>query len=328
MTLPPKLEKLLENWPAKIISLIAAILVYAFYQVSSLDTRYLVVPLEVREGAGMICTDISESSIKVAIRGAITDINTIEAKDFKAFVDMGRYMDEGKSFAPVQLDLSDNVRIMKDIEIKLEPETIEVTIEKELAEYIPVNLNYAGGAAHGYEIVSIKAKPSHIRVRGPGSLVDKLSVMETDEILLDELNQNVVFETELREINDQIIIDHEGPVSVEVTVEPSQMKRELDDLPITVYPAKGNLITEVAREKATLTITGNELDVEKYNPPVNFVFADCSRILESGEYDIPVQYSKSSKFTVESLYPATIHVTITEIPVEEEIEEEFEEIEE
>ncbi len=317
MTLPPKLEKLLENWPVKIVSLIAAIFVYAFYQISSLETRSILVPLEVRESTGMICTDVSEQSIRLQVRGNVTDINTIEAKDFIAYADMGRYINEGSQVVPVKLDLSENVRIMKDIEIKIQPETVEVTLEKKLVSYIPVDLKYAGGTTHGYEIASIKTSPSMIKVSGPGSLVESLESIETDVILFDGLAQNTVVEANLREINEQLTQEHEGPVIVEVTVVPSKMKRVLTNLPIALYPAGDNFEIEMEKKTATLTISGNELDVEKYTPPANLIFADCSQITESGEYDIPVQYASSARFTIETLLPETVHVIVTEKPKEE-----------
>lgn len=320
MTLPPKLEKLLENWPAKIVSLIAAILVYAFYQVSSLETRSIVVPLEVRESSGMVCTDVSEQSIRIQIRGNVTEINTLEPKDFTAFADMGRFMNEGSEIVPVKLEYSDNVRIMKDIEIKIQPETVEVTLEKELVSYIPIELKYAGGTAHGYEIESMKTTPSMVKVTGPANLVESLDSIETDVILLDELTQSTVVEAGLRGINEQLTQEHEGPVTVEVRVVPSKMKRVLTNLPVSLYPAGDAFITEMEKKTATLTISGNELDVEKYTPPVKLVYADCSKITESGEYDIPLQYEKNAKFNIEALLPETVHVIITE-KLEEEIPE-------
>lgn len=317
MTLPPKLEKLIENWPAKIISLVAAILVYAFYQISTLQTRFFVVPLEVRQDSGMVSTGLSENSIRVSVRGNITEIATLEAKDLSAFTDMSRFMSEGTVTVPVQLDLSDNVRIMKDVEIKIQPETVDVTLEKEMAEYKPVKLNYAGGAMHGYEITDIKAIPSLIKVKGPRSLVESLDVLDTDVVLIDEVYTDVSLDTELLQVNSNLICEHEGQVRVEVTVVPSKMKRTLQNLPVSIVSVNENLSVEVEKKNASCSISGNELDVEKFTPQKGFIYADCSDITEPGEYDIPLQNKVIYQLNVESVMPETIHVTVTEIPVEE-----------
>lgn len=323
MTLPPKLEKLLENWPAKIISLVAAILVYAFYQISTLQTRFFVVPLEVRQDSGMVSTEISEDSIRISVRGDMTEIATLEAKDFSAFTDMSRYMSEGTVTVPVQLDLSDNARIMKDVEIKLQPETVDITLEKEVSEYIPVKLNYAGEAMHGYEITEIKAVPSLIKITGPRSLVEELEELDTDVVLVDEVYTDVSLDAELLQVNSKLTCWHEGPVRVEVNVVPSKMKRTLMNLPVTLVSVNENLSIEFDKKYASCSISGNELDVEKYNPQNGFIYADCSGITEPGEYDIPLQNKEIYQFNVESVMPETIHVTVTEIPVEEteEVEE-------
>lgn len=325
MTLPPKLEKLLENWPAKIVSLIAAILVYAFYQISSLETRIMVVPLEIEQEEGLISTSVSESSIRIAIRGNASEITALENKDIKAYADLSPYVQEGKVNVPVRLEYSDSIRMMKDVEIKPQPETVEVTLEKEMVSYIPVKINYTGGPAHGYELEQVTVSPSFIKVKGPKTLVNGLDGIDTDVVLFDELKHNVTVSTEIFALNSQLIAEHEGPVSITATVVPSRMTRKLSDVPVKIISAGQNLEIEAADVYASLIITGNELDVEKYVPSSGLIFADCSSITESGEYDIPVQYSKTSIFTIDSLLPETIHVIVTEIPVEEEITEEVEE---
>ena len=316
MTLPPKLEKLLDNWPAKIISLVAAILVYAFYQVSTLETRFFVLPVEIKQDSGMVSTHVSETSVKISVRGNMTDITTLETKDFKAYVDMSRYVNEGTVVVPVQLDLSDNVRIMKDIEIKLQPETIEVALEKELAAYIPVQLSYAGGTAHGYEIESIKTYPSMIKVRGPESILDSVNELNTDVLLFEDLHVSSSYETELLPINSMLACEHEGPVKVEVTVVPSQLKRNYSNLQIKLIPAPENLMAEFVQVPVTCLVSGNELDVERFIPSDDFIYADCSRITEPGEYDIPLKTKNMYQVNVDSMEPESVHVVVTEKPEE------------
>lgn len=322
MTLPPKLEKMLENWPAKIISLVAAILVYAFYQISTLETRYFVVPLEINKDSGMIPVECSEASVRVSVRGNISEINTMETKDFRAFADMSRFVNEGSVVVPVQLELSDNLRILNDLEIKIQPETVEIKLEKELSAYIPVKLDYAGGTAHGYEIASVDVVPSMIKIRGPRSIVDSLEELDTDAIFFDSLYSDAVYETDLLEINSQLECEHEGPVTVEVSVVPTQMQRNLSNLAVKIIAGPENLIFESDKISASCSVSGNELDVERFSPANGFLYVDCSKITEPGEYDIPVKVKNVYQVTVDSVEPETVHVTVTEKPEEIIAEEE------
>ncbi|MBQ0166055.1 MAG: hypothetical protein KBT02_02965 [Treponema sp.] len=312
MTLPPKLEKLLENWPVKIVSLVAAILVYAFYQISTLETRYFIVPLEITKSAGMVSTNVSETAVRVSIRGEQTQITSLETKDFTAYADLSRIVNEGTENIPIQLKLSDSVRIMKDVEIRIEPETVSVTLEKELIDYLPVKINYSGGTAHGYEIESMKAVPPLIKVTGPESLVENIKSLDTDVILVEDISQTMDYETMLLEQNSELRIDYSDPIHITISVIPSQMTRNLSNVAIESYPAAENLMTEFDTDTAACTIMGNQLDVESFSPRKGFLYIDCSEISEPGEYDVPVQSRKYNWMNVDSIVPETIHVIVTE----------------
>ena len=47
------LDKILDNWPAKVICLIIAIFLYFFHQASLIDSKTFVVPLQIIEN-GMV----------------------------------------------------------------------------------------------------------------------------------------------------------------------------------------------------------------------------------------------------------------------------------
>ena len=50
MSLDSKISKLLENWPAKVISLVMAIFIMFLYNLTRLEQRVIIVPLNISEG--------------------------------------------------------------------------------------------------------------------------------------------------------------------------------------------------------------------------------------------------------------------------------------
>ena len=55
MMLPQKLRHLLDDWPAKVVSLVAAILIYVFYQINILETKNIAIPLCFYNGKKCSC---------------------------------------------------------------------------------------------------------------------------------------------------------------------------------------------------------------------------------------------------------------------------------
>ena len=48
------LDKILDKWPAKVICLVIAIFLYFFHQASLIDSRTVVVPLEIIENGNQV----------------------------------------------------------------------------------------------------------------------------------------------------------------------------------------------------------------------------------------------------------------------------------
>jgi hypothetical protein len=69
MNLDSRISKLLENWPAKVISLVVAIFIMFLYNLTRLDQRLITVPLNISEGRSYVPATEYPKTVRVTIRG-------------------------------------------------------------------------------------------------------------------------------------------------------------------------------------------------------------------------------------------------------------------
>ena len=67
MTLSQRLEKIKENWVAIVISLLAAISLYFFYQINQLESINLSIPLTVESEGNLLVVGKVPENIKITI---------------------------------------------------------------------------------------------------------------------------------------------------------------------------------------------------------------------------------------------------------------------
>ncbi len=73
------IDKLLNNWLAKVVSLFIAILLYIFYNASQIDKKTFVVPLKIEENGIVMHVGSVPNYITVVVRTNDTIMNMINS---------------------------------------------------------------------------------------------------------------------------------------------------------------------------------------------------------------------------------------------------------
>ena len=84
MTLSQKLEKLREDWIVIVLSLLAAVFLYVFYQIAQMDTTTFSVPISVESNGNLLLVKEIPSRVKITVKGKTEDISRLTEKDFSA----------------------------------------------------------------------------------------------------------------------------------------------------------------------------------------------------------------------------------------------------
>ncbi|MGH0054367.1 MAG: hypothetical protein ACQ5SW_13330 [Sphaerochaetaceae bacterium] len=109
MKLNKYLQGILHNWPAKVLSLVFAVLVYTFIQFSTMGARVVSIPIEVQLPLSFEAESLVPSSIEVSIQGNEDIIYLINPEAIEASLDFSSVKETGIATAPVVLTYEEEV---------------------------------------------------------------------------------------------------------------------------------------------------------------------------------------------------------------------------
>jgi len=212
------LDKILEKWPVKVISLITAIIITVFYRMSTLETRSFSVPLKLETNNLFVPSSSFIDTVRVSLRGEADSIHLIPEKDIEAFIDLNKFSSEGSYSIPVQIRKKDSALEIEPLEIKVMPAEIPVTLEQKIVRNIPVYPVFRGTIAHGYELTSQSIIPGSVTAEGPRSILENQHDFLTETIDLEgrygnfSIFINIINENPLVVIHGNKMLEYRGTI--------------------------------------------------------------------------------------------------------------------
>ncbi|WP_320123577.1 hypothetical protein [uncultured Sphaerochaeta sp.] len=122
MKLNKYLQGVLYNWPAKVLSLVFAVLVYAFIQFSTMGARVVSIPIEVHLPTSLEAESLVPASIEVSIQGNEDIIYLINPESIEASLDFSSVDVAGIATAPVVLRYEEDVFESAGIALQSDPQ--------------------------------------------------------------------------------------------------------------------------------------------------------------------------------------------------------------
>lgn len=180
----PDLNKLLEHWPAKVLALAAAILLFLFNRFDSLQTRTFTVPLRLVTDTSLLPAQDFNHRVKVTIRGADEIVSQVNEADLEALVDFSSYQKEGTFREPVQVNRKGNAAESTALEVSVDPLVLDLALESKIVKSVPVHPDFVGQPGRNYELSGFQVAPSVVTVEGPRSLLSQLTAVNTEPIEL------------------------------------------------------------------------------------------------------------------------------------------------
>ncbi|WP_461248288.1 CdaR family protein [Treponema sp. R6D11] len=211
--------KITEKWPVKVLSLAAAIIIAIFYRMNSLETRFFTVPLLIESSDSLSPANSFPRSVKISARGEAEGIQPILAEDIEAYIDLGRYENEGTYRVPVQIRKKGRALGVEPLEISVIPVDIPLLLEDKITRNVSVFPVIRGSAAEGYELTNQSLTPSSVIVEGPRSLIDNRIEFNTETIDLDgryedfSIMVNIKNDNPLLSIHGSNILEFRGYIS-------------------------------------------------------------------------------------------------------------------
>jgi YbbR domain-containing protein len=122
------LQWVVFEWPAKVISLLAAVLLFFFVQMIMVDQRSFMVPLHVETQEAFYVSSTYPDMVNVTITGGEDDIFMIYPDDLYVVLDASQVVTEGLITIPLTLRTGDIVRSMNDVQIELDPAEVRIQL--------------------------------------------------------------------------------------------------------------------------------------------------------------------------------------------------------
>ena len=178
------LVKIIENWPAKVLSIALALLLFVFHRMSTMASRPISVPLAIETSSTMIPASSYPQNVRLQLRGEDNAIRSIADGDIEAFVDFTRHEAEGLYRAPVQIRKKGTALNVEPLEISVDPLEVSIHLDFRIVKPLPLKADIYGTVASGFDFLSYSISPAEIVVSGPLSILENVMEIKTDSINL------------------------------------------------------------------------------------------------------------------------------------------------
>jgi YbbR domain-containing protein len=258
----------LSYWPVKILALAAAVLLFVFNRMNNLEQRVLDLPLEVILPDGFVLADRLQEHAVVTVRGESEGaLRGAGPDEFRAYVDLTGFHKEGTFVVPVQYGRRGGARPSDAFVDRVEPTEVTVSLERVAEKSLPVVANISGTPEKGYSLNQYTITPPIVRMRGPRSVVDATTSVQTEEINLAGITGD--YKTRIGLLAPSSLVSFVGTSRVEFygIISKVIVTREFDDVPIELENADPRYEWEVRPPFGRLVVKGPEVDLDEGEPP-------------------------------------------------------------
>ena len=322
-------KKLTNNLSLKIVSVLAAILIWLFASSASDPVIRADYTVKVEVTNDDYITDSNKTyriddddrEVTVYVNGKTSLVSNRE-NDIVAVADMHQIveMDENADvvYVPVQIKPTRGIT-MKNVDIY--PKTIPVSIEDVETKEFVVTVNTTGVPANGYVIGECEPAMEKISIRGPESTINKIkSVVATINVtglsndskrsakisLLDQNGETVVTE-DAKEYLNLIGLKDDGTMDVDLW-------RVVDNIKVKVSysgtPAQGYEVDKITTTPETIAVAGSEEALVKLADKGNTIEIPPSLInVEGSSQDLEANIKLNSLLKEEDGYKVPENMT-------------------
>ena len=300
-----------ENWPAKVLSLALAIILFVFHRMSILETRFFSTSLIVERVTGMMPSSPYPGMIRVSLRGEANGIYSIFDEDIEAFVDMGEFESPGTYLVPVQWRKKGTALGVNPLQISVDPSEITFSLDYRMSKPVPLVANFRGQVESGYTMVSYTLNPTQVVIEGPVGLIGAISELYTEPIDLEGRRTDFTVAANIPHQNPLVIIRGAGTAEFSGSVTQIVPVRNILNVPITITGLMNGFTGELEVKTGSLHVEGENIyAVTMFDPSSDFLKVDCSEIYLPGIYILQVQ-GEEAEGVVVRIEPREVQIEIS-----------------
>jgi len=299
------LDRMLNRWHIKVMSLLLAMVLFWLYRTSSMEERFFSIPLQIEVNENYVIAQEHINNVRISLRGS-EEIYSILEEDITAKLDFSRHQREGSYREAVQIFKRGTALAVENLEVRVEPGELVLQLEQKVEKSLPVEPSIKGFPSLGYELSQYFVSPSSVTVVGPRSQMNRLEVINTETINVSERYED--FTVSSRLVHPSPMVEFPGGEVVEFrgVIDEAILVRTLSGINIGLVDLPSDLQPESDQLQGSITLQGSQLELEELNMDDIVFVLDCSEIEQPGVYDLPVSVDLPGNITVLNYLPRTV----------------------
>lgn len=182
-----------KNTSLKILSVLLAISLWFYVSYRGESEMSVEAPLEFKNiPTGMEILRQNLRKVTVNVQGHEQAMHRLRQSDVHVVVDMS-----GTKKGENQISLDkDNVLLPRTMKVqRIEPSSVKIVLDETVSRVVPVRPYITGSPERPFVLAGIKGSPASVRIEGPKTEVDRVTILRTDPIDItgfdDDLTQTV-----------------------------------------------------------------------------------------------------------------------------------------
>jgi YbbR domain-containing protein len=176
--------KMAENWPAKVLSIGLAIIIFVFHRMSTQEERFFSVPLSIDRSGPLVPAASYPRMIRVNLRGEPASVFSIMENDIEVYIDMNRLEQPGVYTVPVQWRKRNTIQGGEPVQITVDPMEITLSLDHRITRTVPVTADLRGQIDTGHTMTWHSLNPAQVVIEGPAALISGVPEIFTEAINL------------------------------------------------------------------------------------------------------------------------------------------------
>ena len=281
--------RVVENWPAKVLSLGLAMVLFIFHRMNNLEERFFSVPLKIENLSSLMPSSPYPRMIRISLRGEANSIYPILENDIEAYVEMGKNTTPGTYVVPVQWRKKGTALGVEPLQITVDPIEISFSLDYKISKFVPIVAGFQGQVDSGYAMTSYTLNPGQIIIDGPANLMVSITELFTEPIDLDGRKSDFSGTVGVLQLDPLIVIRGSGRTEFSGNISRIIPVRNILNIPIGVTGMNEGLAGELEIKTGNIHLEAvNQDAVDKFEPPPDFLKVDCSGISKPGDYILRV----------------------------------------
>jgi hypothetical protein len=304
------LSRLVRNWPAKVLSIAAAVILVVFYNISRLEDRFFTVPLEVSVADELIPASAYPETVRIRLRGEPDTIERIREDDVRAVVDFTEHATAGEYVEPVQIRKTGSALESEPVEIRVEPTQIEIRLAERARKSVEVEPTIQGFAPTGYRLSQYQVSPSTVEVEGPRELVEEVEIVRTEEIELAGRRDDFTVRVRLEQPDNLLRFPGGRIVEFSGIVEETVVLRTIEPVEVVLLDLDPDLRLVSELPTGSIRVQGRQIDLEDVTPSQVQIVLDAAGITEAGSYTLEARPSVPQGLVILRYEPRQVELEV------------------